>query len=106
MPTVMGRPAAAMRRPAANLRRPAASFPWSRTEPDGPTGPYTRAGRTRRQYTWWMTMAFPYPETVQRLGLRTPDDFDHQSFLALVLEINEAANIHPLLNLLKAASSY
>jgi hypothetical protein len=43
-----------------------------------------------------MTMPFPYPETVERLSLRTPDDFDHQSFLALVLEIHEAANIPPV----------
>ena len=94
MPPVLGtmrRPAAATKRPAAALKRPAAirqeADSAGRTEPDGPTGPYesganTRAGRARRQYTWWITMPFPYPETVARLNLRTPDDFDHQSVLS------------------------
>ena len=75
MAGVLARPAAAMRRPAAALRRPAAN---PEEEPDGPTGPYesassTREGRAKRQYTWWMTMSYPYPETVARLNLRTPE---------------------------------
>ena len=43
-----------------------------------------------------MTLVYPYPETVARLNLRTPDDFDHQSFLDLVLDVRQAANIAPV----------
>lgn len=103
---VVGQPAAAMRRPAAAIRRPAASseglqthVPAERTEQDGPTN-RTKAPPARdegkRQYTWWMTLGYPYPATVARLNLRTPDDFDHQSFFEFVLDVHQAANIAPV----------
>jgi len=88
MPAVMSRPAAATKRPATALRQPAAASnpagaqpagsTAGRTEPDGPTGPFesgssARQGRAKRQYTWWITFSYPYPETVARLNPRTPD---------------------------------
>ena len=107
----MSRPAAARKRPATALRQPAAASnpagaqpagsTAGRTEPDGPTGPFesgssARQGRAKRQYTWWITFSYPYPETVARLNLRTPDEFDHQTFQDLILDIHQAANIAPV----------
>ena len=86
MPAIHGRPAAAPGRPGGVLRRPAAAPATTlagqlagRTNPDGPRegAPNARGGRSRRQYTWWITFSFPCPEIVARLNLRTPDEFDH-----------------------------
>ena len=65
--------------------------------PDQPTGPRdtaaTRAGRARRQYCWWVTFAYPLPDTVQRLGLKTPDNFTRQSWLEAVRTAHEKARV-------------
>jgi hypothetical protein len=55
-----------------------------------PTGPRekrgARAGQPRRQYCWWVTFPFPYDQTIQRLQLKTPADFDRDSFSKLCVE--------------------
>ena len=38
-------------------------------------------------------ISYPYSETVARLNLRTPDAFDHQIFMKVVLDANTAANL-------------
>ena len=61
---------------------------------DAPTGPLCaagpRTGTAQKQYCWWITMSFPYPETVARLGLKTPDDFTPDTFLEMVLAAHVA----------------
>lgn len=51
---------------------------------DTPSGPRdaagARGGRARRQYCWWVTFSYPLPETVARLGLKTPDEFTRETF--------------------------
>ena len=78
-------------------RRPAAVPEGPAPDPDEATGPReagnARAGRARRQYCWWITLAYPYPETVARLSLRTPDDFSRQEFCVLVRECHVEARV-------------
>ena len=115
---LLRRPAAALRRPAgwraaagddgvaaehreAALHRPAAAAAEAGDAEGQPTGPLeagssTRAGRGRRQYCWWITFPFPYPETVARLNLKTPAEYEHASFLAEVLAVHQAAQIAPV----------
>ena len=64
---------------------------------DAPTGPLCaagpRTGKAKKQYCWWITMSFPYPETVARLGLKTPDDFTPDTFLEMVRAAHVARGI-------------
>ena len=64
---------------------PAAALPTDGLALDKPTGPReegsSRNGKARRQYCWWITFAYPFPDTVLRLGLKTPDDFTRQTLL-------------------------
>ena len=43
-----------------------------------PTGP------PQGQYVYWVTMPFPMPETVEQRGVKTPVDFDRQTFRELL----------------------
>ena len=73
------------------------------------------------QYVYWIVMAFPTPETMAKRGVRTPDDFTHDSFTALVVQVlgscdapleeticfrEPHANGKPRFNLLVRASSH
>ena len=64
---------------------------------DAPTGPLCaagpRTGKAKKQYCWWITMSFPYPEMVARLGLKTPDDFTPDTFLEMVRAAHVARGI-------------
>ena len=69
---LLARPAAAPAEPGAAPAQPAAAPAQVVIEPNRATGPRessssTRAGAKRRQYCWWITFSYPYPETVQRL---------------------------------------
>eukprot|EP00973_Karenia_brevis_P080160 11119783-Karenia_brevis.AAC.1 len=101
------------RRPAAAVGQPPAAAPGDgvaappepgqEQEATQPTGPYedgnARAGRARRQLVWWITFSFPYVSTVERLGLKTPDDMNtdgkqgRQTFLGMVRRAHVAAGI-------------
>jgi hypothetical protein len=95
---LLPRPGAVRHRPAAAgadlvLRRPAAAVPVQLL-----TGPVqvggSRAGQPRRQYCWWITFSFPYPETVRELGLRTPAAFStRESFADACRQVHLAAGI-------------
>ena len=104
-PSVLRRPAASssVHDPRRGLTVPAPSSPSLQSEPTGPREQgNTREGRARRQYCWWITFAFPYVETVQRLGLSTPSDLavdgkgGRQKFLEIVRAAHEAVHIDVL----------
>jgi hypothetical protein len=48
-------------------------------------GPAQQGRGCNGQYVYSIVMSHPRPETVQRLGLKTPADFDRESFRALVV---------------------
>jgi len=80
--------------PAAQV--PAAAAPAA-DDAVRPTGPRdtasSRAGKARRQYCWWITLSYPLPETVERLGLKTPDDFTREQWLEIVRSAHDQARV-------------
>ena len=56
----------------------------------GPSGQRLHA----RQYCWWITFAHPYQETVERLQLKTPNDFTRGTFLELIKSVYAAAGLN------------
>lgn len=42
---------------------------------------------------YWITQAHPKPETVERLGLKTPADFTREEFSALVVQVHTACGV-------------
>ena len=68
------------------------------TTPCGQLAPVTPppAGRARRAgstYCWWITLSYPLPETVERLGLKTPDDFTREQWLETVRSAHDQARV-------------
>ena len=45
---------------------------------DVPTGPQQQGRGKTGQYVYWIVMAQPTPEAIQRLGLRTPSEFTRE----------------------------
>ena len=77
----------------ANVEAPAAAAAAA-TPPDGtPTGPLQKGRGVQGQYVYWITMAHPKPETVAKLGLRVPTDFDRGSFSELMVQAHAQENI-------------
>ena len=58
-----------------------------------PDGPRQTGRGAHGQYVYWITMSHPRPETVQQLGLRTPAEFDRQTFRELVVTCHERARV-------------
>lgn len=56
-------------------------------------GPVQQGRGCNGQYVYWIVMSHPRPETVQRLGLKTPADFDRDSFRELVVTCHETAGV-------------
>ena len=52
-----------------------------------PTGPQQRGRGSSGQYVYWVTRVYPKPETIARLGVRTPHDFDRAAFIELIVKI-------------------
>ena len=44
-----------------------------------PTGPPQQGRGTQGQYVYWIVLSHPKPETVERLGLKVPTDFDRKT---------------------------
>ena len=49
-------------------------------------GPPQAGQGSNGQYVYWITMAFPSEETVAEHGMKTPADFDRESFRQIVAE--------------------
>jgi hypothetical protein len=58
-------------------------------EEDTPTGPAQRGRGVQGQYVYWVVQVYPKPETIARLGLKTPDDFDREAFRELIVKVHE-----------------
>ena len=56
-------------------------------------GPTQRGQGVTGQYVYWICMPFPLPETVASNGVKTPDDFDRESFRAVVVEAHAFAEV-------------
>jgi hypothetical protein len=56
-------------------------------------GPEQKGRGCNGQYVYWIVMSHPLPDTVQRLGLKTPADFDHDSFRVLVVAAHETVGV-------------
>ena len=67
---------AAQAAPAPAVAAPAA-------DADQPTGPQQRGRGSSGQYVYWVTQVYPKAETIARLGVKTPDDFDRAAFMDL-----------------------
>ena len=48
-------------------------------------GPQQRGQSVNGQYVYWICMVYPSAETVQNHGVKTPDDFDRESFRVVLL---------------------
>ena len=58
-----------------------------------PLGPNQRGRGVQGQYVYWICMAHPMPETVEKLGLKVPSDFDRHSFSQLVVKAHGECDI-------------
>ncbi len=58
-----------------------------------PTGPLQRGRGVQGQYVYWITQAHPKPETVQRLGLKTPGDFTREEFGKLMVKAHKEMGV-------------
>ena len=48
------------------------------------------------QYAYWICMPHPLPETVEQSGVKTPEDFDRQSFRELIVVTHSACGVELL----------
>ena len=60
-----------------------------------PTGPQQRGRGSSGQYVYWVTHVYPKPETIARLGVWTPDDFDRAAFMELIVKVHKECNNEP-----------
>ena len=51
-------------------------------------GPAQRGQGVAGQYVYWMCMPYPTPENVAAHNVKTPDDFNRDSFRQVVLEVH------------------
>ena len=58
-----------------------------------PSGPEQRGRGVPGQYVYCVVFSHPTPDTVERLGLKTPADFNETTFKDLALECFEAAGV-------------
>ena len=56
-------------------------------------GPSQRGRGVQGQYVYWICQAYPLPATVSAHGIKTPDDFDADSFRGVVIEAHAHCNI-------------
>ncbi|CAK0903598.1 unnamed protein product [Prorocentrum cordatum] len=56
-------------------------------------GPPQQGRGAKGQYVYWITQAHPKPETVERLGLKTPSDFTREEFNAMVVQVHTASGV-------------
>ena len=72
---------------------PTASLMASAKPDELPTAP-DQAWRGRHgQYVYWIVFSHPAKETVQRLGLRTPAEFDRDAFSKLVVRVHKDCGV-------------
>ena len=58
-----------------------------------PTGPPQQGRGVRGQYVYWIVFSHPKPETVERLGIKVPTDFDRKTFSQLVVAAHQECGI-------------
>jgi len=59
-------------------------------------GPVQRGQGVAGQYVYWICMPHPLLETVAEHGIKTPEDFDRDSFRVAVLEDHQACGVELL----------
>ena len=59
-------------------------------------GPPQRGQGNCGQHAYWICMPHPLPETVEQSGVKTPEDFDRQSFRELVVVAHSACGVELL----------
>lgn len=57
------------------------------------SGPPQSGRGCKGQYVYWITQSHPKPETVERLGLKTPSDFTRQEWNDLVVKVHTASGV-------------
>ena len=60
------------------------------------TGPVRSGQGVADQYVPWICMDHPAPDTVEQLGVKTPDDFDRKTFVELIVEAHRVNAIELL----------
>ena len=58
-----------------------------------PSGPPQQGRGTQGQYVYWIVLSHPKPETVERLGLKEPTDFDRKTFSQLMVAAHQECGI-------------
>ena len=58
-----------------------------------PTGPPQQGRGAQGQYVYWIVLSHPKPETVERLGLKVPTDFDRKTFSQLIVAAHQECGI-------------
>lgn len=56
-------------------------------------GPSQKGRGVKGQYVYWIVMPMPKPETVTQQGVKTPRDFDRQSFREVCVEAHTFCNV-------------
>ena len=71
----------------------AAKFSSKADKEDQPTGPEQKGRGVPGQYVYWITFPHPTDSWIQRLGLRTPAEFDRDSFSELVVKVHHECDV-------------
>lgn len=70
------------------------SFPMSEAHVEGDTTGTPQRGRgVQGQYVYWITMARPKQETLDRLGLKAPENYTREEFSQLVVKAHRECEV-------------
>ena len=73
----------------------AAATAAAATPPEGTTtGPLQKGRGVQGQYVYWITMARPKPETVAKLGICVPTNFDRGRFSEIMVSRSRPLLVH------------